>query len=892
MKPAGPRLRSLWRNLRHGDAVERELDAEIRATLDLLIDEKVAAGMDAAEARRRAMIEIGGIEPVKERVRDIRTGMVIDTLVQDIKHATRHFRRSPGFAAAAVITLAFGIGANTAMFTMLNAIVLKRLAIADPDHLLAIAPLNSRGLARTTPMSAVAELRDGPLDSLCAYLGALALPVMANNTPLQTSTTLITSECFNAFGIAPIMGRVITEDEAPILGAGARVAVISHRLWSTTFNSDPSVLGKSILVSNVPVSIIGVLPPGFNGLEIDSGVDIFVPFDSVLAAARGRRQLASYLLGRLRPGVSLEAATAQIETRWPAVLEAVLPANMAPTERTQLLDSKPRLISMGTGTSRLRERYSQPLTLILGLTGLLLVLACLNLGGLLLARLNARSPELAVRLALGGSRGRIAQQMLVENGLLAAFGAVLAMPVAYFTAVTLASFIPPSNVPYSVSFMPDAKVFGITAAIAITVAILMSALPIWFAARRTAAATIQWDRTIVRATGWWGRSLLVVQVALAIVMLVDASLLARSLHLLNTGDLGIDTHNLLTVKMWTMPTASVYGRSDRENYFPPLIETVRALPGVSKAALASVSPRLTTTTAGSPIAWKGSAYTDALTSGLDAVSPAFFETMGMRLIAGRDITWQDNLKSAPVGVISETLARTLSPDGDVVGRSITMRTLPVDLEFLIIGVVSDASQGDPRNVHTRMIYRPLLQVGPVSQLVPNLIMKSTDFATAASGARQILDEFGRDYAQEVISVDDLLARAPATERMSATVGGAVGAMAVLLALIGVHGALAYSVARRTREIGVRLAIGASPRAAARAVVRETLLICTLGIAIGLPIAALTARSLRSLMFGISASDPATFVAAATVFLVLGLLAGLPPARRAAAVDPVTALRSE
>lgn len=886
------RLRSLWRNLRDGEAVDRELDAEMRATLDLLIDEKVATGIDPREARRRSMIELGGLEPVKERVREARAGFAIEALLQDLKYAFRHYRRSPGFAAAAIVTLAFGIGANTAMFTMLNAIALKRLPIADPDGLLAIAPLNSRGLARTTPMSAVAELRDGPLDSLCAYLGALTLPAMANHAPLQTSTTFITSDCFTAMGIAPILGRGITEEDAPILGAGAHVAVISHRLWSTTFNSDPSALGKSILVNSVPVSIIGVLPPGFNGLEIDTGVDIFVPFDAVIPAARGRRQLASFLLGRLRPGVSLESATAQIEARWPTVLRAVLPGNMAPTERTQLLDSRPRLISMGTGTSRLRERYSQSLVLIFGLTGLLLVLACLNLGGLLLARLNARAPELAVRLALGGSRGRIAQQILVETGLLTVFGAALALPVAYFTAITLASFIPPTSVPYSISFAPDAKVFGVTAAIAIAVAIVMSALPIWFTARRSAPGMIHSDRTIVGATSWQGRALLVVQVALAMVMLVDASLLARSLHLLNTGDLGIDSRNLLTVKMWTMPTASVYGRSDRENYFPPLIEKVRALPGVSKVALASASPRVTTTTTGSPIAWRGNAYGDALTSGLDSISPGFFDTMGMRLLAGRDLTWQDTLKSVPVAVISETLARALAPHGDVIGQSITMRTLPADLEFLIVGVVSDASQGDPRHVHTPMIYRPLLQVGAVSQLVPNLIIKTTDFATAASGARRILAEFGRDYAQEVISVDDLLARAPATERMSASIGSAVSAMAVLLALIGVHGALAYSVARRKREIGVRLAIGASPATAARAVIGEALLVCTLGVLIGLPIAAITARSLRSLMFGISESDPVTFVAAATAFIALGVIAGFSPARRAANIDPVIALRAD
>ena len=886
------RLASLWRNLRHRDRVERDLDDELTAMLDLLIDEKIAKGVEPREGRRRAMIELNRIEPIKEQVRDVRTGVVMDTLIQDVKYAWRHMRRAPGFAATAILTLALGIGANTAMFTMLNALVLKRLPIADPDRLMAIVPINSRGLNRTTPMSAVAELRDGPLDHFCAYIGGLGLPVLANDTPVQTTTTFITSECFSAFGIAPILGRGLTEADAPIMGAGAPVAVISHRLWTNTYHSDPAVLGRSMLVNNVPVTIVGVLPKGFTGLEIDTGVDIFTPFDAVIPAARGRRQLASYLLGRLRPGVTIEAATAEIEARWPAVLEVVLPANMAPTERTQLMDSKPRLMSLGTGVSRLRERYSQPLMLILGLTGLLLVLACINLGGLLLSRLNARSSELAVRLALGAGRRRIAQQMLIENAMLSLAGALLAMPVAYVTAVTLASFMPPINVPYTISFVPDARVFALTTAVAIAVGILMSLLPVWFATRRSSAAAIRWDRTIVGTTGWWGRGLLVAQVALAIVMLVNASLLSRSLYLLNTGDLGIRTDNLLTVKIWTLPN-SAFGRADRDSYYPPLVDKVRALPGVTGVALASTSPRGATTSAGSPVAWKGDAYDDVLlANGFDSISPAYFDTMGIRLLAGRDVSWQDTMKTTPVAVVSESLARALRPDGNVLGRAFTMRTLPTDLEFQIVGVVSDATHGDPRNSHPRSIYRPILQVGPASALNPNIIIQTTDQRTAASRVRQILGDFGRDYAQEVISVNDLLARAPATERMSATVAGAVSGMAVLLALIGVHGALAYSVARRTREIGVRLAIGAAPGAAARSVLREGIVVCTIGVVIGLPLAAIAARSLRSLMFGISENDPATFAAAAAVFLVLGLAAGVAPARRAARVDPVIALRAE
>jgi macrolide transport system ATP-binding/permease protein len=416
---------------------------------------------------------------------------------------------------------------------------------------------------------------------------------------------------------------------------------------------------------------------------------------------------------------------------------------------------------------------------------------------------------------------------------------------------------------------------------------------VWFASRRRTTSTIQWNRTIVGNTGWFGRGLLAAQVALAIVMLVSASLLTRSLYLLNNGDLGIKTDNLLTVKMWPLPYNTVYGRANREAYYPPLAERVRALPGVTAVAFASAAPRVTTTGPGSPVAWKGAPYdNNVLATGFDSISPGYFDTMGIRLLAGRDLSWQDTITTTRVAVVSESLARALQPDGNVVGRTLMMRTLPTDLEFNIVGVVSDATHGDPRNVHSRAIYRPMLQTGVTNALNPNLIIETTDPQSAASGVRQLLAEYGRDYAQEVISVNDLLARAPAMERMSATVAGAVGGIAVLLALIGVHGALAYSVARRTREIGVRMAVGASPRAAARSIIREGVLVCAIGVAAGLPLAAMTTRSLRSLLFGISETDVITFAAAAAAFLLLGAIAGLGPARRAANVDPVIALRSE
>jgi putative ABC transport system permease protein len=836
-------------------------------------------------------VTYSGVRPLQNTPAKSNRG-IVETLLQDLRYALRHLQRSPAFALAAILTLALGIGANTAMFSMLNALTWQRLPIDDPDGLIAILPKTSRGLPRSTPVSAVDVLKDGPLQPLCGYLGGVILPVLAKGAPVQTSTTFITAHCLTAFGVRPLMGRGITDEEAPIYGQGARVALISHRLWTTVFSADPAVLGQSLQVNNVDVTIIGVLPRGFLGLEIDYGVDIFTTFDSVLRATVGRRQLASALLGRLRPGSTFEQAVAELETRWPSVMDAVLPstAALAPSERDQLRDSSLRLERIGTGISRIRERYVQPLTLIFGLTSLLLILACVNLGGLLLARVNARSAELSVRLALGGTRRRIAQQMLIESLLLALSGAALAVPLAYASAITLASFMPPINVPYAISFAPDLRVLGVTSLIGLGVGALMSALPLRLAMRRHATTQVTWNRTIAGNTGRWSRGLLVAQVGLSVVLLAGAVLLTRSLYLLQHNELGVRTEGILNVKLFTLPNAP-YNRSGREAYYPPLLETIGALPGVRSVVLSQSFPRVTTTTRGMPVRFDGEELKGVETS-IDYVSPGFFTAMGIPLRAGRDVTWSDTLQTRPVGVISESLARALSADGNVLDRRLTMRTLPVDREVVIIGVVADATRGDPRETHPHTVYAPALQVPAISAFTPNLLIDTSDPATTASGVRQILRERGQEYAQEIIKLEDVLARAPATERMSATVAAAVGGLAVILALIGVHGALAYAVSRRRREIGVRLAVGATPSMVARGIIREALLVTAAGVAIGLPIAVLSARTLRSLMYGITEGDVTTFAAVAAFFLVMGSVAGLLPARRAAGTDPVTTLRAE
>lgn len=885
------RLRSLWRNLTHRDEVERELDAELRATLEILVDEKVATGLTASQAKRAASIELGGIEPIKDRVRDVRAGALMETLLQDTRYALRHLRRAPGFAAAAILTLAFGIGANTAMFSVLNALVIRPLPIRDPNGLISVTGRNERGQMKVTPIPAIDELaREGPLRDVCGYNGGFIISVEANGITTQVLGTLVTGQCMTTFGVAPILGRPILDEDAPLYRQGAKVVMLGHRFWTRMFGSDPNAIGKSIRAQGVELTVIGVLPPGFGGLQVDSGADLFAPFDTVLpSSAPGRRPGASEVLGRLKPGISFEEAKAQIETRWPAVLDVAVPPTLPPTERNELLNVRPVVQRMGHGLSGYRDRFARPLTLILALTGLLLVLACINLGGLLLARLSARWSELAVRLALGGSQARIAQQMLVESLVLSFSGAALAVPLSFIFIAPLASFIPPGFTERSVSFSPDWRVLTVTALAGATAGVVTSAFPIWVALRRRMTTGFMGDRTIVGTTSSWARGLLVTQVALSVMLLIGAGLLTRSLYLLQRGDLGVRPAGVLAAKIMSLPNG--YRGIENASYYPALLGRIAALPGVRSAGLSRMFPRLAGQFLGTPIAFVGEEPRDA-GAVLEATSPGFFETLGVPLLRGRFTSWSDHAEARQVAVVSESLARALAPDGDVVERHVRIGAGRAHQDVVIVGVVGNTTMGNPREAAPLVIYRSALQMG-FQGLSPNLVVASDREASAlAADIRQILKDGGREFAHEIIPLADILERAPSSERMSATLAGVIGLLAVLLALIGVHGTLAYSVSRRTREIGVRVAIGAAPGAVAATVLREALLLTIAGVAIGLPLAYMAARTLRSLLFGITQADPVTFAGVTLFFVAIGLAASIVPARRAARVDPVIALRAD
>jgi len=809
---------------------------------------------------------------------------------QDIRQAFRHLRRSPAFAASGLLILALGIGANAAMFSLVNALVLQPLPIPDPASLIGVSGRGAEQQLRLTPIPAVAalDLVDGPLDHVCAYNGGVVLAVAGGGTAMQATGALVTGNCFDAFGVPPILGRTITPVDAPLMTAGHHVAVISHRLWTRLFAADRSALGKSIQVEGISLEVIGVMPPGFSGLHADSGVDVFAPFDSLFPARTDRRPSASHLIGRLPDNATFESVASRLTTMWPAVLEQAVPPTLGGAERSSMLSAQAQIERIGTGLSPYRDRYARPATLMFGLTVILMVMACLNLGGLFLCRALERRPEMATRLALGGSRWRVSRQMVVECVVLSTVGAALAIPVAFALVSGLVSILPGMFVQPIRAFTLDTFTIAVTIGVGLLAGVVISILPIWLAAPR--AFMLGATRTVAPSTGLWSKGLVVVQVGLSVVMVAGAALLARSLYLLQQVDPGVRADGVVVTRL--MPLPDGYRDIDNASFYPPLIEAIAALPGVESAGYARLFPRSTGETPGEPVAFAGREYDD-MRGMWEIASPTFFETVGIPLLRGRGPAWSDTAGSPQVAIVSERLARQLAPNGEVVGRRIRYGTTPANQDVEIVGVVRNATMGNPRRPNLPIIYRPPLQMGRTANY-PSLVIRVDDRMreSAIAEVKQLVERGGREFVQDVSALDELLARAPSTERMSTTLAVALAGVAIVLAFAGIFGLLAYSVTRRTREIGVRVAIGAEPATVLRMVMREGLMLTTLGIVTGVPLAYAATRVLGSLTFGVSPTDPTIFSATALLFLAIGALAGLIPGRRAASVDPAVALRLE
>ena len=893
------RLRALFRR----KAVEAELDDQLHAHLHNEIAKHEAAGLPAHEAARRARLALGGLEQIKEQCRDARGTRWLEDFAQDLRYTLRTLGKTPGFTTVALLTLALGVGANTALFTLLDGLVLRNLPVPHPEQLVRFGAHSPDDPFTALSLPMFQELSRGQnvFSSTFAWWGDAVLNVETDGVLSRGDIWGVTGNFYSAFGAVPELGRLIAPDDAQLDAATpAQVAVIGYGFWQRHYGSSRDVIGKTLKIEGRPFTIIGVARNGFSGISADIPLEVVVPItaEPLLSGETDvqkhlRRPQALWLeaAGRLNPGATLEQARAQLDSLWPAIQQATIPPADASTERAIFLALRLKIESGARGGSFLRPRFTKPLYILLGVAGTVLLLACVNLASLMLARAASRSREISVRVALGAGRGRLARQMLTESLTLSFAGALLGTLFAFWSSQALADFILGQIyiVPAELNLSPDWRIVAFTTFAALATGVLFGLAPAWRATREDSQVALQQRaRTIGRGVGTLGKNLIVIQVALSLVLLTAAGLFSRSLGKLRAVDPGFLTSGMFQVGLFPKPDG--YKNLAWVDYYHQLTDRVSHLPGV-------VSAGMIHTKLGNVLEWTEKTRitgtnAEELRADFEQAMPGFFATTEISLLQGRDFTWQDDDRAPRVAIVSKNFADKLFPAGDSLGRQFDVITMPKWQKLQIIGIVSNASLYDLRKAQPPTVYLPSAQYGSYMGWSEMLVRTKMPLATIAAPLRQAVESLGHEYVTSIKPVRADLDRSILQERLTAMLSAFFGVLALLLAAIGLYGLMAYTVTQRTSEIGIRLALGA-PRSAVRWMVqRETMSLALVGALLGVPCAIAATQAIASMLFGLPPYDPATLATVVAILLAVAMMAGFLPSRRATRIDPLVALRHE
>jgi putative ABC transport system permease protein len=883
---------SWWRRFRSRVALDRDLDRELQDHLERRTQALIAAGLTPAQARRQALVERGGAEQVKEAVRDVRGTRWAHDLAQDMRYGLRSLRKSPGLVIAALLSMGLGIGANAAIFSLVDALLLRALPVDRPGELVVVA-----GTFTNPIWEALRDRMTGRVGGALAW-GEERLDLSKGGETDPVDALMVSGRFFETLGVRPALGRLLTaDDDRRGGGPDGPTLVVSERFWERRFQRDPGVVGRSLTVSGVPFTVVGVVPARFLGPSVGRTFDVAAPIGTIdlvrpggpQSALDGRATWWLNIMLRRQPDQPIDATTAALRGVQPQIRATTLPDWPAATLAERYLSTPFRLEPASTGLSELRRHYREPLLVLVGIVALVLLIACANVANLLLARAAARRHELAARLALGASHGRLVRQLLTESLLLAVPGAVAGLLLAVWGARFLVAQIATVDDPVALALPVDWRLFGFMAALSVLTAVGFGLAPAWRARRLGAAEAVahtSHNRTTRR--GAVSGPLVVGQIALSLVLVVAAGLFGRTFSTLASRDIGFQPEGLQIAFV----EAGRVAPERRTRLYAELQQAATAVPGVQAAAVSVIGPL-------SGMGWNSGAEVageprkpgrEAMTY-LNAVTPRWFATYGTRLIAGRDFEAHDDA-APPVSIVNEAFARHFFGTRPAVGRRVRYEHGAGGMtEAEIVGVVENAAYRGLRDAFPPTMYRPAAQVSDPPPFL-SLTVRTTAGGTPGlqpaltRAIQRVEPTLAVTYRTLADRIHDQLTEV----RTIALLSSFFGALALVLAAIGLYGVTSYGVNERRREIGIRLTLGAGRAAAERFVLGRVARLVALGVALGLAASVALSPVVRTLLYQLEPRDPATIALAAITLTIVGLLAGWLPARRAARIDPAQVLR--
>jgi putative ABC transport system permease protein len=908
------RLQSWLRAALRRSHSEHEMHAELRFHIDVYTDDLVRTGVPREEALRRARIEFGSVERAKEECRDARGVNLIESLHQDLRFGLRMLRKNPGFSVVAVITLALGIGANTAIFTVIDAVMLRSLPVERPEQLVAIGnPAQVHSYGTGTPRTDVfsyplyREIRDRNtvFSSVLAGSNLQNLRITIERGAENINGRLVTETYFQTLGVAALLGRTFSTEEDRTPGADPEL-VISYGYWLRRFAADPAVIGRKVLLNNYPFTIVAVAPPGFFGEVVGDRPDLWAPMMMQPRLMPGRDFLESandaslLLIARLKPGVTMEQARAEVNAIVQRALLVTLDAKLSSDDRDALRKRKIAVdVSSGSrGLSRLREEFATPLLLLMAMVGLVLIVACVNVANLMLARSAGRQREIAVRFAMGARPARIVRQLLTESLLLASFGGAIGLLLAHWGSALLVSLVDANrNTSGPLSLALDWRVLGFTTAICLLAGMLFGLAP------ALRVLHVKLGRSLkegVRDFGTGSQSniryvLAASQIALGVLVLMAASLLVRSLRNLQDADLGYSRDQLLIVPI-DLLTAGYKGPA-MQNATRELLLRFASLPGV-RGVTASSNGLFSGSESSDNIQIDGVELNSQPDNQVadDEVGPDYFSTIGAPIVLGREITQQDFSSGTHVVVVNETFAKFYFGQRNPLGHKVSFPDSdhPDRPPYEIVGVVRDVHDHSVRAPVRRRVYGALtgatfddpaflhFEIRAVGN--PEMLTNSVRSAIRTVNPDLIVGdiESGGALVTETLNSQLLVAR----------LSSFFGALVLLLVCVGLYGSMAYNVCARTKEIGLRMALGAPRGDLIWMVVREAGIVLVVGIAVGIPVGIGATQLFKAMLFGVGKGDPFSIASAILALVAICVTAAIIPVRRATQVDPMVALRHE